>query len=330
YFYCIQRGWRRIRNVERMLPERTALEWRRSKAGDRTVRIAPYGDGVFKVIETGNTHVLFYEWSDGSFRDFEGGEREYLEWKANHWLSNPVDGYATFDAFLDAAKTDTTGSLRATPPSDDTVLEWTKAVAGESIVHHAVVPRRGAFEVRRPPKDHEYVLYFLPLQGAEQRIGAFGKSPTKAKEKAQDVALALVTGRGKTSRTQQLGDAELEWTDEPGERKVCIAIAPDGGEFQIIELQNGAFALYYLHTPENWDQLGCGECEQLKKRAATIAKSRRPATPKRRAKKNDDQAPKKSEDGPKQESTEKEKVKFAMGGLKSIIAEAISEAKAAE
>ena len=327
-FDYIQHGWRRIKNLARMLPAGNTLVWHDVPGRDaqRPIRVAPYKDGAFKIIEAGGTYVLFYEWSDGSFRDFEGGEREYLEWKANHWLTNPVQGFDSFDEFLEAAKSDTTGALRADASSQEG-LEWRKTTAGESIVHHAVLARRGAFEVRRPRKNDDYTLFFLPLEGKEQRLGTFGKSPSKAKEKAIDVAVALVSGRGKTTRTEQLTDAVLEWTEEPGgERRVCIAVAPDGGEFQVIELKNGAFALYYLHSLENWDQLGCGECEQLKKKAETIVKSRRPSTPKRQAKKQDkSKKQEKKPDKTDSSLSEEEKVAAAMGGLKDVVGDLLGE-----
>ncbi|MCB9749506.1 MAG: hypothetical protein H6713_05805 [Myxococcales bacterium] len=285
-FSYIQEAWSHVRRLRRTLDTLVAdtvtLVWDEHVHEGRTVSVAPYHDGQFKIVESENAWVLYFEWDDGSFVDFDVGNLDQLKWLAEHWIENPMHGYDTFDAYLKAAK-QSDGELRNPPSKEDTALEWSPTRYGETTIYRAALPRRGRYEVRRARKGSPYTIRFLPIIGRPVEIGGSYKTAPAAKNAAEEHGKRLAFGpRGKT-RTQKVGDHRLIWSESSdADRRVCVAPSSDGGEFKLVQIKGGnSFVLFYLRDPEDWDQLGCGTEADLKRRAESTEATKPSAKPKK-------------------------------------------------
>ncbi len=288
----IQSAWSKVRHLKKTIAGLTSatLTWAETTSKRRSIWSARYSAGHFRVIETREAWVLYYEWDDGSFVDFDVGNVDHLKWLAEHWVDNAMHGYDSFDAFLSAAKT-ADGALRSPAPKDANDLEWAPTRFGETMIHRAGLPRRGKYEIRRAKKDTPYTLTFKPIIGKHVRIGGEFKTAPSAKKAANKHAQRLVYGPRKVTRTKHVGDATLTWaeSEEGGpERRVCIATDADGGAFQLVQIKGtNSFALFYSHDGKTgWQDLGCGAEGDLKRTAAAkeTAKAKNRAAKKKKPK----------------------------------------------
>ncbi|MCA9719527.1 MAG: hypothetical protein KC468_32980 [Myxococcales bacterium] len=322
-FSYIQEAWSKVRRlrltIEALVADTVTLVWDDHHQEGRKVSVAPYRDGQFKIVESKNAWVLYFEWDDGSFVDFDVGNLDQLKWLAEHWIDNPMHGFETFDAYLKAAK-QSDGELRSPPPKGDTALEWTSTKYGETMIHRAALPRRGRYEVRRPRKGSPYKIRFLPIIGRPVEVGSTYNTAPAAKKAAEEHGTRLAYGpRGKT-RTQKVGDHRLIWTESSDDdRRVCVAPSSDGGEFKLVQIKGGSsFVLFYLRDPEDWDELGCGTEADLKRRAESTESVKPSAKPKKKPPKRS--SSKKSTDSTKPAAKpDVKKDETILGGLDAVI-----------
>ena len=240
----------------------TPLPWVESTEDKRPILSAAFKGGRFVIVKARRAHVLAYEWKDGTLREFDVGDREYLQAVAQLYVAHGVVGHDSIDAFLDELKRP---DPRIRPSKQTITLSWSREEKSDKVYYRAALGAHGRFIIHK--QEDGYDVDWKPRGGGRLCLGVKPKL-TDAKEVALLHARKVV---GLAGDERLIGDVKLTWRETVKEgRKVCVC-AMDDGDLELIETKTGSFALFHVRSPEDWDALGCGSKIDMKKKAAKVA-----------------------------------------------------------
>ena len=244
----------------------TALTWVDVEHQGRKGKSAAFGEGHWVIVPGRRAHILLYVWPDGTVRDVDAGEEQYVMDVAALYSEHGVAGHESLAAFLTELKQP---DPRTRPTRSAINLAWTPASRTKGMkAYKAVIADLGRLWIEQVGGRKDYLVFWKPKGGGKLAVGLAPKLIDAKKLAVRHARKVIGVAGGRVAVN------DLVWRESREDGRTVCYCSLDDGHLEMIELKTGAFALFHALDDGDWEELAVGAKKVMKRRAQAYADER--------------------------------------------------------